>query len=368
MSIALRGNLRDLGISEVFQLIGQQRKTGVLEIAGEEQRIQLRFDAGAIVGAEPVGSHPDAALGDLLMRVGWLTRERLSKLVRQRRDHLQALSTLLASEGDLSTGQVEEIEDLLTQESLFAVLRLQEGSFHFLAQAVEHDRPPMKLLGAEQVLMDGMRMVDEWQTFADRVPSEETVFQRIASFEARGRQLSEGPARQAAERLYLMVDGRLSARRLIDLSRLGTFEGTRLLAQLCDLALIEPVATKPAVGQRPRTPALPGSPLRLVLASLLPLLVLASLLGLPGLTAAPEERGAPLVEHAWKARAWDSLSVRRLERAVEAHRLVTGQWPTDLEQLVERGWLPRSTLTGHEGRPYYYARRGGTYVLLAPSP
>ncbi len=115
-------------------------------------------------------------------------------------------------------------------------------------------------------------------------------------------------------------------------------------------------------------PALPGSPLRLVLASLLPLLLLASLLWLPGLAAAPEAQKAPLVEHAWKARAWDSLSVRRLERAVEAHRLVTGRWPTDLAELVELGWLPRSTLTGHEGRPYYYARRGGAYVLLAPSP
>jgi hypothetical protein len=365
MSIALRGNLRDFGISEVFQLIGQQRKTGVLEIAGEEQRIQLRFDAGAIVGAEPAGSHPDAALGDLLMRVGWLTRERLSELIRQRRDHLQSLSTLLVSEGYLSAGQVEEIEDLLTQESLFTVLRLQEGSFHFLAQAVEHDRPPTKLLGAEQVLMDGMRMVDEWQTFADRVPSEEAVFQRIASLEARSRQLPEGSPRQAAERLYLMVDGRLSARRLIDLSRLGTFEGTRLLAQLCDLALIEPVATKPVVNARPRT--LPGSPLRLVMASLLPLLLLASLLWVPGFATSPEPK-APLVEYAWKARAWDSLSVRRLERAVEAHRLVTGRWPTDLSQLVDLGWLPRSALTGHEGRPYYYARRGGAYVLLAPSP
>jgi hypothetical protein len=151
MSIALRGNLRDFGISEVFQLIGQQRKTGVLEIAGEDQRIQLRFDAGAIVSAEPVGGHPDAALGDLLTRVGWLTRERLAELVRQRRDHLQSLSTLLTGQGDLSASQVEEIEDLLTQESLFTVLRWQEGSFHFLAQAVEHDRPPMKLLGAEQV-------------------------------------------------------------------------------------------------------------------------------------------------------------------------------------------------------------------------
>jgi hypothetical protein len=367
MSIALRGNLRDFGISEVFQLIGQQRKTGVLEIAGEDQRIQLRFDAGAIVSAEPVGGHPDAALGDLLTRVGWLTRERLAELVRQRRDHLQSLSTLLTGQGDLSASQVEEIEDLLTQESLFTVLRWQEGSFHFLAQAVEHDRPPMKLLGAEQVLMDGMRMVDEWQTFADRVPTEDTIFQRIASFESRSGQLPDS-RRRDAERLHLMVDGRLSARRLIDLSRLGTFEGTRLLAQLCDLALIEAVATKPVVRPRLRAPALPGSPLRLVMASLLPLLFLGALLWLPGLTAPPASGGGPRIEHDWKARAWSSLSARRTLRAVEAHRLVVGRWPADLAELVELGWLPASALTGEEGHPYYYARRGGAYVLLAPTP
>ena len=31
MAVALRGNLQDFGIAEVFQLIGQQRKTGTLE-------------------------------------------------------------------------------------------------------------------------------------------------------------------------------------------------------------------------------------------------------------------------------------------------------------------------------------------------
>jgi hypothetical protein len=368
VSIALRGNLRDFGISEVFQLIGQQGKTGVLEIGGEEQRIQLRFDAGSIVSAAPVGAHPDAALGDLLVRVGWLTRERLAELVRQRRDHLQSLSTLIAGEGDLSQSQVEEIEDLLTQESLFTVLRWQEGSFHFVAQAVEHDRPPQKLLGAEQVLMDGMRMVDEWQTFADRVPTEDSVFQRIASFESRGRQLPEGPIRHSAERLFRMVDGRLSARRLIDLSRLGTFEGTRLLAQLCDLALIEPVATRPVATTRVRAPVLPGSPLRLALASLLPLLLLGSLPWLPGLVAPERAAQEPRIEAAFEMRAWQGLSTRRLQRAVEAYRLVTGHWPRDLDELARRGWVPPSALTGPEGRPYYYARRGGAYVLLAPSP
>ena len=45
MSTALNGNLKDFGIAEVFQLIGQQRKTGILEISGEEERIRIAFDA-----------------------------------------------------------------------------------------------------------------------------------------------------------------------------------------------------------------------------------------------------------------------------------------------------------------------------------
>ena len=43
---ALRGNLRDFGIAEVFQLIGQQRKTGILEIDHGGDRVQLLFDGG----------------------------------------------------------------------------------------------------------------------------------------------------------------------------------------------------------------------------------------------------------------------------------------------------------------------------------
>ncbi|HKK52381.1 MAG TPA: DUF4388 domain-containing protein, partial [Myxococcota bacterium] len=44
-SVALHGNLRDFGIAEVFQLIGQQRKTGTLEVVGEEGAIFLAFAA-----------------------------------------------------------------------------------------------------------------------------------------------------------------------------------------------------------------------------------------------------------------------------------------------------------------------------------
>ena len=53
MSVGLSGNLRDFGIADVFQLIGQQRKTGVLELKGSDAahprglRPGLRRDGGA---------------------------------------------------------------------------------------------------------------------------------------------------------------------------------------------------------------------------------------------------------------------------------------------------------------------------------
>jgi hypothetical protein len=368
MSVALRGNLRDFGIGEVFQLIGQQRKTGVLEIAGAQARVRLAFDAGAIVSAAPVGAHADAALGELLVRVGALTRERLAALEREREESLQSLPRLLLAHGDLQRAELDEVQDLLTRESLFDVLRWREGSFHFSAQPVEHEREPAHLLGAEQVLMDGMRMVDEWQSFADRVLSDELVFQRVRRFESRRDRFPEGPRRHLAERVYLLVDGRLSARRVIDLSRLGTFEATRCLAELRDAGLVEPLPQKPAArGGRP--PVLPGTPLRQAAATALPLLLLLllALARLPGPAPAPALPGVALSRDPLAA-ARATLAARRVEGALEAYRFATGSLPGELRELADGGWLPAGALTGPEGRPYYYRRRGDGYLLLPPAP
>ena len=56
MSIALHGNLRDFGIAEVFQLIGQQRKTGTLVVGEGARSILLVFDEGRVVRGGPAGA------------------------------------------------------------------------------------------------------------------------------------------------------------------------------------------------------------------------------------------------------------------------------------------------------------------------
>jgi hypothetical protein len=70
--------LRDFGMGEVFQLIGQQRKTGVLEVRGEKGEVTLRFDTGGVVSASPVGASADEALIEMTVRCGLVPRDRLA--------------------------------------------------------------------------------------------------------------------------------------------------------------------------------------------------------------------------------------------------------------------------------------------------
>ncbi len=365
MSIALHGNLRDFGISEVFQLIGQQRKTGVLRVRGSAREVELRFSEGRIVSAAPAGQ-PGEALGAMLVRCGVLTRERSQELEADR-EIISDPEKWFTDKGGVATDELSAIEDLLTKETLFDLLRWVDGSFRFFSQSVETRRDPEALLGAEQVLMDGLRMVDEWASFASEAPPTHQVFQRRGTLEEfRASPFVRGTPHPAeAEKLYLLIDGHSPVRRVIDLSRLGSFLATRLLVDLRRTGWIEPHRG------RARAPAvsLPtGLGLRTILANTAPLVALAALAlfalrgePAPKLDAATPIHRDPLREaHAHFA----TMRMRNLE---EIYRLSEGNWPARPEVLSL--WAARvGALTPSETAAYYFEVREEGPLILAPEP
>ncbi len=371
MSSSLRGSLKDFGIADVFQLIGQQRKTGVLELSGNNEQMRLLFDRGAIVSAAPVGQWPHAAFGEMLTRCGLLTRDRVDELRRECDASAQALPAAAISREWLALEEVRQIEDLLTRETILSVLRWTVGSFDFIAQEVEHDREFESLLGAEQILMDGLRMVDEWQTFAKLVPSESTIFRRAQSLE-QYRASATGESEQQianAERVLDLIDGRLAVRRVIDLSMLGSFEAVRALAQLRTSGVIEVVELPPPVSIADADTAVDARPSRLAQLCVAAVPLLALLLT----TAFVRIQSRPDVSDAFSIRrpsaiesARHSYEKNRLRHALEIHRFERGVWPRSLDELVDEGLLPREALTSETGRPYYYVNRADGVRLLAP--
>lgn len=371
MGVALHGNLKDFGIAEVFQLIGQQRKTGLLEISSREGRVQLAFDQGAVVFASPVGDTEFAVLGDRLVRCGLITRPRLQELVREGAASARPLPTLLVSTGVVQQADLEQINELLSRETIFDVMRWSDGSFHFDAQPIHHEVDPDKLLAAEQILMDGLRMLDEWQTFKVLVPDEGMVFEPVGQLEVY-RQQVRGDARsrsEGAERIFQLVDGRLSVRRIIDLSRIGTFEATRILADLHSANMIRPVEAKAV--RKAKKSARPARSIlarvRFALVAVLPLALLVGLVwfgwgegGTPAGLAGLPVPSAPLAD------IRQDFELRRMRHAIETHRLISGDWPETIEDGLTVGEERAFALTDAKGAPYYYRHRDGGILLLSP--
>lgn len=369
--VALHGNLKDFGIADVFQLIGQQRKTGLLEIKGAVNAVVLAFDQGSVVWASPASGWPILPLGEVLVRCGWLPPIRLEAVLGESRRSARPLAAILIEHGEISESQIEEAEDLLTRETIFDVMRWEDGVFHFTAQPVDHQKSPEALLGAEQILMEGLRWVDEWPTFSAAVPSEEIVFCRVTADERAGsKPAQETPHPASWRRILSLVNGRSSARRIIDLSRLGTFEGTRILAELRSASLIEPVeGIQSSVSrERIRSVAAPlAEAARYAILSIVPLAMLAGVAGLAlQNTAIGTESGPADIRPAPLEGMTARFQSRLLQNALEASRYVTGDVPQDLRD--PQAWDPirRLALTPQDAGDYYYQRKDDGVILLAP--
>lgn len=375
MSVGLSGKLEDFGIADVFQLIGQQRKTGILELTGSSARVQLVFDNGLVVSAAPMGARATDAdpLGDKLVSCGLLTRERADEADAACRSSAQTVARIVVERGWLRAEQVGRVEDLLTRDTIFDILRWKRGSFDFRAQHVAHHKNPGALLGAEQILMDGLRMVDEWNSIQKLVPSGDTVFQRVGRIESYRKEAQDVPPAQKehAERVFELIDGRLSIQRVIDLSLLGKFEGARAVAGLRRAGVIKQLDPEGVRQLRKhfRPPRSTAAVVRQWVTAVIPLLLLC-------LAAASTRPGAPAaaapgdgffpIEQTGLEKVREAQATRRIRNAVEAYRLAEGRWPSGLAELEKRGLVRPEALAPPAGRPYYSVNREGGFVILAP--
>ncbi|MCH7598697.1 MAG: DUF4388 domain-containing protein [Myxococcales bacterium] len=372
MGIALRGNLQDFGIAEVFQLIGQQRKTGLLKVSNGGRGICMAFDAGSVVWAAPAAKHEHEAVAQRLIRCGYLTSQAVSQLDAEARSSGRSFRRLLVSEGIVSERDLEAVESLMRNDTIFDVLSWTAGSFDFLSQTVEHDRPQEKLLGAEQILMDGLRMVDEWQTFRESIPPLDTILARGGNLDKYRQQHRHDREQQIEhfERIYQLFDGRLTLQRVIDLSRIGLFDASRIVAEMVSAGLVMPVEARLAkvATREPSDRRSAGQWLRGVLVTCFPLLLLVCMVGwiyLQG--AAKQERieAFPIVREVF-SQANTLFEKRKIRHALEAHRYLKGNWPEVLAGLDESGLLGSPAMAADSVAAYYYKRSESGIVLLAP--
>jgi hypothetical protein len=388
--MALQGTLKDFGIADILQLIGQQQKTGQLCLANKEQEVNIFFKDGNIARVESVTRKKKDLIGNMLVRAEIITEAQLEESLETQRRTLKRLGDVLVSSGAITADRFKKMMQLQATETIYRLFSWDAGTYEFKAEPVENDSEAITPLRAESVLMEGFRMVDEWPVIRRKINRHEMTFETLkplpppvhkeedldAAFddafsekkkdENKGDFKSVGDSERA---VYEKVAPGRDVRKLIDVCCLGEFETCKALLNLINLEYIRPLTGDGRGPSTERNGVLQkvGHGLGNLGASMAALgaivFVVAQLSGVVSLASSPASTFSDPAAQRFISRA----QVKRIEAALEVFRLEKGELPEKLDALVEAQLLKPEELRYPWREQYYYRRLAAReFVLLPP--
>ncbi len=147
--MALTGTLKDFGIAEILQLIGQQAKSGVLHLKSKDDAIHIAMSEGCVVNAEYAGRKAKERLGNLLVRAELISAQDLERALDEQKRSLRRLGDVMMEMGLVSKEDLAEVTALQTTETVYKLFHWKTGTYGFEPGAVEYDRVTVTPLRAE---------------------------------------------------------------------------------------------------------------------------------------------------------------------------------------------------------------------------
>ena len=393
--MALEGTLRDFSLADIFQLIGIQKKTGVLTLRQAGEVVTVSFLNGSVVSADSANKRLEDRLGNVLVKSGRLSQVRLQDALKVQRATLQRLGHILVRGRYIEENDLREALRLQVSQIVYRLFRWKDGDYQFSQEdTVDYDREHFTPLNSETILMEGIRMIDEWPIIERKIRSFDMVFRKtrpdlqpvitdtddgdpadLDSALSPGRReaaAADDPVRLRRDeaRLYELLDGHRSVQEVIDRGRMGDFDSCRILYDLLSRNLIAAVDATPAapseVRVRVRVPVRVGPAIERMAYLALAAAVAVSIATIDRspLSGGPLRLVPPVAVD----RIGDLIARSRLERLDEAVRvyfLQKGFYPDDLADLVKGGLVGPTAVSDPWGRRFGFLSTAKGYRIIA---
>ncbi len=237
--MALRGNLKDFSLPDVFQLVTLSGKTGILRIKrADDAEGSVWFRDGDVFFAQ--SNWQREPLGERMASAGKITPSALARVLDLQRSEpagARRLGQLLVDEGYITGKVLEAFVQEQIQDTIFDLFRWDEGAFDFEPLG---DVPAEEDIGLrvsiENIVMEGSRRLEEWNRIKKKIPSVDIVFKMAT---APGEGTFEISLKPIEWNLLLLVDGTRSVDELATGTSRTDFEVSRVLYGLFSAGLLE---------------------------------------------------------------------------------------------------------------------------------
>ena len=235
--MALRGNLKDFSLPDVFQLVQLSGKTGVLRIAGPDAEGSIWFRDGDVFFAQSNWRRDH--LGERLVTAQRITPAALARALELREAEPpegRRLGQILVDEGYITQQVLESFVQEQILDTIFDLMRWDEGDFDFeVLPDVVHEDIGLSV-SVENIVMEGSRRLEEWNRIRKKVPSTDMVFKMAT---APGEGTFEISLKPVEWNLLLLVDGTRSVAELAHETGRTDFEVARVIYGLFSAGLLE---------------------------------------------------------------------------------------------------------------------------------
>jgi hypothetical protein len=235
--MALRGNLRDFSLPDVFQLVTLSGKSGVLRISRADAEGSVWFRDGEVFFAQ--SDWHREALGTRLVAAGKITPSALTKALDLQKSEPaggRRLGQILVDEGYITDKVLEAFVQEQIQDTIFDLFRWDEGDFDFESAEAAPEEDIGLSVSIENIVMEGSRRLEEWTRIKKKIPSMGIVFKMAT---APGEGTFDISLKPVEWHLLLRIDGTRTVSDLAHELARTDFEVARIIYGLFSAGLLE---------------------------------------------------------------------------------------------------------------------------------
>jgi len=335
--MALEGSLKDFGLADILQLIFFQRKSGVLILEGRMDKVRFIFIEGNIAGAESKRRIEANRLGKVLLKKGLLREEDLQAVLDEQRSSNLKLGNILVRKGMVPREIIQEIITGQIKETVIQIFNWKGGTYEFTPQAIPVDKDIPISIDTQHLLMEGLRIVDEWTLIEGKITLD-TVFTKMPA--------DTLDLNDEEREILSLVDGENDVSTIIDLAGKDDFSVSKTLVSLIEKGIIESKEVLPVAVEAP----IRESKKHVSSYLLVPLLsiVVSFLISFSFL----------FIDSGSIYKKFNtSGNIDYLRFRIEAYKFEYGSYPETLDLISKK--------TDPWGKPYIYKRNNYTFIVLS---
>jgi hypothetical protein len=234
--MALLGTLKGFGVTEIFQLISQQMKTGALSLSSAKANITINFENGVIIGISSDKWEMDPR-ADLLLKAGYINEKELRAALENEKPS-EPWYEILISKGKLKQVLLEKATNVIIKQNLLEVFQWREGGYRFEDWNTENAGRILSChIPTEGAILDTLRIIDEWPIIKQKVPPADdcpVTIMKLTEEIVRNYGLSD-----VDMHIYDLIDEKKTIERIVRDSLEPPFEALSSLVRLMDIGLVE---------------------------------------------------------------------------------------------------------------------------------